>query len=285
VQACQLPDRVRYEQLVQDALRLAMASRWEEAAAVNRELLRQNPNDVEARNRLGKALMALKDIVGARDAYEATLKIEPHNRIALKNLEALCQIQDVQSTDKGCTTIDPQLFVEEPGKTAVSFISVKGKCSTLVTGTRLELVPEGRCVMVRTAAGEPLGPLEPRLSARLLYLMARGNRYQATVMSVSTEGIKLFLREVYRSHSGDNMLLHQSFTSTRQPKDVDEDDVETDELESVDAVDGAEEEDSDAIDVDEPLLIEDEQNSVGSIDDDVVDTRNDDPWDSLDEDE
>lgn len=51
------------------AIALAMASRWEEAAKVNRELLELFPDDVDAQNRLGKALTELGRFGEARYAY------------------------------------------------------------------------------------------------------------------------------------------------------------------------------------------------------------------------
>ena len=45
--------------LTERAIALAMASRWEEAAKVNRELLELVPDDVDAQNRIGKALTEL----------------------------------------------------------------------------------------------------------------------------------------------------------------------------------------------------------------------------------
>ena len=62
-----------------EAVELAMDGRWEEAAAVNRKVIAASPSDLDAYNRLGKALLELGDPQAAR----ACLKAAEHvgNRI------------------------------------------------------------------------------------------------------------------------------------------------------------------------------------------------------------
>ena len=43
--------------LTKEAISLALSGEWEQAAGVNRDILDAVPGDVEAMNRLGKALM------------------------------------------------------------------------------------------------------------------------------------------------------------------------------------------------------------------------------------
>ena len=54
-------DRTRLfrQQRTQHAIQLAMQGQWQEAAAVNRAIIAVFPNDVDAYNRLGKALTEL----------------------------------------------------------------------------------------------------------------------------------------------------------------------------------------------------------------------------------
>ena len=73
-------------QRTEAAIAHALARRWDEAAAENRALLEENASDVEAANRLGKALTELDDLAGAEEAYVAALAIDSANSIARKNL-------------------------------------------------------------------------------------------------------------------------------------------------------------------------------------------------------
>ncbi len=56
-----------------EAISLAMEGRWEAAAEVNRSILDLFPEDMEAFNRLGKALLESGDYIEARSAFTQAL--------------------------------------------------------------------------------------------------------------------------------------------------------------------------------------------------------------------
>ena len=60
-----------------------------EAAAENRSLLDEFPDDIEAANRLGKALTELGDLDGAAEAYQKALAFDATNVIAKRNLQRI----------------------------------------------------------------------------------------------------------------------------------------------------------------------------------------------------
>ncbi|MBI4235948.1 MAG: tetratricopeptide repeat protein, partial [Chloroflexi bacterium] len=78
---------------VEQAIALALRNQWAEAAEVNRALLEMTPDDVEALNRLVKALLELGRYAEAREALEKVLRIAPHNTIARKNLDRLAKAE------------------------------------------------------------------------------------------------------------------------------------------------------------------------------------------------
>src|SRR5258708_39631633 len=83
-------DRLRQKRTKSEqAISLAMKNRWDEAAQVNRDILDLFPNEVDAYNRLGKALTELGRYAEARDAYSQAVKLDPLNGIASKNLQRL----------------------------------------------------------------------------------------------------------------------------------------------------------------------------------------------------
>ncbi len=73
----------------EEAVELAMRGCWEEAVVVNQGLIEGTPSDVGAYNRLGKALYELGELNRAMEAYSTSLKLEPTNAIAVKNLARL----------------------------------------------------------------------------------------------------------------------------------------------------------------------------------------------------
>ncbi len=73
----------------EEAVELAMRGCWEEAAVVNQGIIESTPGDVSAYNRLGKALFEMGEFHRAMEAYGNSLKLEPTNAIAIKNLARL----------------------------------------------------------------------------------------------------------------------------------------------------------------------------------------------------
>lgn len=89
----------QYRKLSQRAIELALASRWDDAAVANRELLSSFPRDLSALNRFGKALSELGQYSEARRAYTEALEIDPGNNIAKKNFERLASLGEEQVPD------------------------------------------------------------------------------------------------------------------------------------------------------------------------------------------
>ena len=99
------------------AVALAMHSHWDEAALMNRAILKDFPDDLEAQNRLGKALSELGRNREARKAFQRALEISPHNAIARKNFDRLMSIGDQDAPrSQGRVEAAPKVFIEESGK-------------------------------------------------------------------------------------------------------------------------------------------------------------------------
>src|SRR5437588_4029554 len=64
---------------VEEAIQLALDSRWQEALTVNRQLVERHGPDEDTYNRLGKALSELGEHQEALDAYQHALEINPLN--------------------------------------------------------------------------------------------------------------------------------------------------------------------------------------------------------------
>src|SRR5947209_848738 len=89
--------RARRRLLIQNAITLATQSRWQEAVEANQEIVAIAPEDSEAFNRLGKAHTELGQITEAREAYENSLKADPANLIAQRNLDRLSRISETEA--------------------------------------------------------------------------------------------------------------------------------------------------------------------------------------------
>lgn len=198
-----LDERVRLrKQLTDQAVKLAVSSRWEEAANVNREFLRLFGDEVEAYNRLGKALSEIGQITEARQSYSTALTIEPMNTIAKRNLDRLAGMSDSAAAASASSQLDTRLFIEETGKSTVaSVLAVEAEKSQLIdAGDVVELEVQGNAVNLRSTTGEYIGMIEPRVGLRLAKMMAAGNEYTAAIVSTSGD-MKVMIRETFQHPS------------------------------------------------------------------------------------
>ncbi|MGI8587321.1 MAG: tetratricopeptide repeat protein [Chloroflexia bacterium] len=205
--------------LPERAVALAMKSLWAEAADVNKAILVIDPNDADAHNRLGKAHLELGQYREAYEAYKRAVELSPGNAIARKNMQRLEPLAQQDGgtahrpTPRPGERINPLAFIEETGKTGVtSLVDLASgpKLLALTAGDRLVLAIDGSRLGVSTEDGSHLGDVEPKLAHRLIRFMQAGNRYTATVTTVSEKSLSIIIREGYQAPS---MLGRQSFLS------------------------------------------------------------------------
>jgi hypothetical protein len=191
-------------QRTEQAIHLALQSRWQEAAAINRAIISIFPSDVDAYNRLGKALMEMGECEDARRAYEKALELDPGNSIARRNLERLDVRKSLAAARGECSRhIDPALFIAQTGKTGIATLrGVAGETRAgLTAGDSVNLRAQGNTIAVETAGGEPLGEIDPKLGLRLSRLIEGGNLYVAAIASLSDGEVRVIIREVYQHPS------------------------------------------------------------------------------------
>jgi hypothetical protein len=201
----QSEERARsHKKLEDEAISLARESRWEEAAAKNRELLTYFPRDVSAMNRLGKALSELGQYGEAKRAYAEALDIDPANAIARKNVERLSQVREETGNVRSTERTDPRLFIEEPGKTGFTDLvdlAPPDVVAKLTAGDQVYLQREGNALYAQSASGERLGRIEPRLASRLVKFMSGGNQYAAGIAEMRDHVVRLIIKETFQDPS------------------------------------------------------------------------------------
>ncbi|MCL4459089.1 MAG: tetratricopeptide repeat protein [Chloroflexi bacterium] len=196
-------DRLK-KRWIEQAISLAMQNRWEDAVAINRTILDLFPNDVDAYNRLGRALTELGRYREAREAYQRAVEIDPNNTIAQKNLSRLSQLTIDQLPAKEPGKVIPHMFMAESGKTGVVTLTHLADSETLAkvaVGEEVHLTPRGRALLVYSVRDEYLGQVEPHLSQRLIDLMRGGNRYAAALMALGDGRVDIIIREIYQDPS------------------------------------------------------------------------------------
>ena len=188
-------------QYVDEAIELALASKWAEAVQLNRNIMDRFGPDEDTLNRLGKAFTELGQLDDASEAYQGTLKINPVNPIAQKNLGKLQALRGGQPVPTSKAKVDVDAFIEETGKTALTALHVHtdgDPCSKVSGGDPVKLSVAGDTMNVETARGVNLGHLEHALGRRLIKFLEGGNRYSGAVATCDGGAIKIIIRETYQ---------------------------------------------------------------------------------------
>ncbi|HYO48986.1 MAG TPA: tetratricopeptide repeat protein [Chloroflexia bacterium] len=210
----QADDRARLKRVLpEQAIALAMQNRWSEAADINRKIIELYPNDSDAYNRLGKALMEMGRYRDALTTYKKAIELDPNNIIAKKNVERLVHLADKvpalpqepeRRESKAAERVNPTIFIEETGKTGLTILVSTGAPEVLLkltAGDRVELRVAGNSLEVYDEASQFVGKIEPKLAKRLIGLLEGGNRYTAAVTTVTENSITIIIRETYQHPS------------------------------------------------------------------------------------
>ncbi len=242
--------------LAEQAIAHATAADWTAAAATNRRLLEHGP-DAEAENRLAKSLWELGMLGEAREHYQTALALDPTSRIAERNIDRLKVLlhaagEKTVPAQKG-SKAPISIFVEETGKTGFAFLTDLASPKELAQvnpGDAVELTPE-RNRLIAFSNGRRIGVVEPRVAARLLKLMADGNKYAAGVTSLGDKDVRLIIRETFQDPTNygkvsfptaaksTDLRPYTKGTLVREEMELEEDlddDDEDDEIEDLDRV-------------------------------------------------
>ncbi len=243
-------------QLAEQAIAQAAASQWTDAAATNRRLLELGP-DAEGENRLAKSLWELGMLGEAREHYQTALALDPTNRIAERNIDRLKMLlnaagEKIVPAQEG-SKAPVSIFVEETGKTGFAFLTDLAPPKSLAQvnpGDNVDLIPQGNR-LIAFSNGVRIGVVEPRVAARLLKLIADGNKYAAGVTSLGDKDVRIIVRETYQDPSNygkvsfptaaksTDLRPYTKGTLVREEMELEEDlddDDDDDEIEDLDRV-------------------------------------------------
>lgn len=195
------------------AIQTALSGNWNEAIALNLELLDETPDDVDTLNRLAFAYTLIGKIKEARAAYQKVLTIDEQNPIATKNLKRLRGTtpgKDTQTTHKENgfvastphTTLLNNMFLEENGKTKVIELVNVAEGKTIIhlrTGEFLQLQIKRSKVFVLDNNKQYIGVIPDDIGRRLIKFMVGGNTYEAYVKGIEEHRLTIFVKETKRA--------------------------------------------------------------------------------------
>ena len=243
-------------QLAEQAISQAANGQWSEAAETNIRLLEMGA-DAEAENRLAKSYWEQGELGSAREHYQAALALDPTNRIAERNIDRLRTLLvaagEKTVAAKSSSKAPVRIFVEETGKTGFAHLldlPDARKLAQVNPGDTVELTPEGNR-LIASSNGIRIGVVEPRVAARLLKLIADGNKYLAGVTSLGAVDVRIIIREIYQdprnygkvsfptAAKSTDLRPYTKGTLVREDEDLEddlEDDIEDEEIENLDRV-------------------------------------------------
>lgn len=205
--------------LSQQAIDAALDSRWEEALKINKNIIKVDPQDIDALNRQARAYIELGKPNLAKKYYSETLKIDPYNPIAQKNLKIMKSFKAKGEIILSCgsTKLSASLFLQEPGKTKmVNLLKVAEpqKLSHAFCGMQVEMIIKNRKITIIDSSGNYLGVLPDDISHNLARLSKGGNKYDLFIKSVRVNSLSILIKETFRSKRFKNQpsFLEQSQT-------------------------------------------------------------------------
>jgi tetratricopeptide (TPR) repeat protein len=121
--------------LAKKAIEASLQGNWKEAIELNLALLDRNPKDLDAKNRLGRAYLQLKEFNKAKKVFKEVLSVDPINAVALKNLK-LASEERVEHNGK--SPVNPKNLIKEPGTTIEITLEIVAKRVTAESFTPAE---------------------------------------------------------------------------------------------------------------------------------------------------
>lgn len=267
---------LRVRALAEQAVAAALESDWARALEANQKILADRPDDVDARNRLGRALLEQGKLEEAKAAFAEVLKAEPYNSIAIRGSQRVAQLIEHKSKSVTTTTrTQPRLFIEDMGKTGILRLINPAPAHILArysAGAECELREQEGLMAVHARDGELLGFLEPKVGRRLIDLIRTGNQYVSAIVSNEQANARVAIREVFQSAENASRISfpgHHRPAETKERayikgnffrfgRDTDEEADEADEAEEETAAAGGEEPLDDAEAIEEPLVADDD---------------------------
>lgn len=184
------------------AIQAMLLGDWKNAVSLNKTLIKEDPKDIDALNRLAYAFTILGKIRDAKSTYKKVLKLDILNQIAIRNIKKLTdmgpkQIAKSLSSIRGVNNT----FLEETGKTKIISLvnTAQPKIITLLTtGQPVIIIIKRSKIFVQNQNNQYLGVLPDDIGRRLIKLINGGNTYTACIKSATEHNVCVFVKETKR---------------------------------------------------------------------------------------
>ncbi len=232
--------------LTHNAIEAALDSRWDDALKLNKQILKLDPQNVDALNRQARVYMEMDKYNLAKKYYSEVVRIDPYNPIAIKNLKIIKSFkpngkkEEIQAN--GLVKFSPSLklsaslFLQEPGKTRiVNLLKVAEpqKLSRAYCGMKVNMIIKNRKITIVDSNANYLGVLPDDICHHLIRLLRGGNKYDLFIKSIKVNALAVLVKEIYRSkrfknqpsflENSDSTLTHEILTPLDNQNENEED--------------------------------------------------------------
>lgn len=190
-------------QLKDKAIQAMLLGEWKNATSLNKALIKDNPNDIDALNRLAYAFTILGRIKDAKSTYRKVLRLDILNQIAIRNIKKLTDLRPRQIAKNGIPIKGVNsTFLEETGKTKIIFLVNTAQpkiIALLTTGQPVIIAIKRGKIFIQDQNKQYLGVLPDDIGKRLIKLMKGGNVYTACIKSAGETNVSIFIKETKRA--------------------------------------------------------------------------------------
>lgn len=184
--------------LKNQAIQTALQGDWQNAILLNKDLIKEDPNDIDALNRLALAYSIVGKTKEAKTTYQKVVKIDPLNPIALRNLKKL---KDKSPSPIALDYRINNQFLEEPGKTKIIElvnIAQTNVIEEIRVGQSLTLSVKRFKIFVLNN-NQYIGVLPDDVGKRLIKFIKSDGKYEAYVKSSAPHKVSVFIKELKKA--------------------------------------------------------------------------------------
>lgn len=206
--------------LEQQAIDSAIKNNWEEAIDLNKKILKLDKKNVDGHLRMAFALLQSNKVALAKKYYKAALKLQPGNHSIIENLERVKVLESKKNKvpKNKFVNLDPNLFLEAPGKTRSIVLVNPGQkniLAQLTIGQHVFLMPKKRKIEVRTQSREYIGSVPDDISKRLTIFIRAGSEFAVYIKEANLNRVVVFVRE---ERKGKKVMKYTSFPTNMQSR-------------------------------------------------------------------
>lgn len=187
--------------LDEQAIAAALAGRWQEAAALNQQIVAEDTKNVDALNRLAYALAKCGSYKDACDTYQKVLELDSYNPLALKNLSKYKQFHTdhhQKNNTNNPTIISPNLFLSDAEKTKtvnLLHIAPQDDLQDIAVGEEVYPLPKRFELHIKDKNSTYLGTLPDDIGHPLLKLLKQNSSScRFFVKDIQTHSVTIFIK-------------------------------------------------------------------------------------------